>query len=233
MPVMHEIRRPQFEQSLDKVVIIPVGSTEQHGPHLPLGVDTYIAEGISEILAEKTGAIVAPAFSYGCKSKPLSGGGPLFKGTIDLNGTTMISLMYDVLCEFARDGIKKVFVNNAHFENQAFLDEAMDLATREFPELKCVQSNWWDVLDQKTTDEIFSDVPFPGWAHRDLSHDVPEARAREERSHPGGCHREGPPLLGVPAAPRHGSGVRGARVPEGFDPGEGEADCRQGNRGLP
>lgn len=164
MPVMHEIRRPQFEQSLDKVVIIPVGSTEQHGPHLPLGVDTYIAEGISEILAEKTGAIVAPAFSYGCKSKPLSGGGPLFNGTIDLNGTTMISLMYDVLCEFARDGIKKVFVNNAHFENQAFLDEAMDLATREFPELKCVQSNWWDVLDQKTTDEIFSDVPFPGWA---------------------------------------------------------------------
>ena len=71
MPVMHEIRRPQFEQSLDKVVIIPVGSTEQHGPHLPLGVDTYIAEGISEILAEKTGAIVAPAFSYGRKSKPL------------------------------------------------------------------------------------------------------------------------------------------------------------------
>ena len=40
----------------------------------------------------------------------------------------------------------------------------MDLATAQFPKLKVVQSNWWDVLDQKTVDEIFKDVPFPGWA---------------------------------------------------------------------
>ena len=40
----------------------------------------------------------------------------------------------------------------------------MNLATAQFPKLKVVQSNWWDVLDQKTVDEIFKDVPFPGWA---------------------------------------------------------------------
>ncbi|MGN0915509.1 MAG: creatininase [Succinivibrio sp.] len=164
MKIMHHMTRAEFENSADKVVILPVGSTEQHGPHLPLGVDTYIAEDISKLLSEKTGAIVAPALSYGYKSKPLSGGGPLFKGTIDLNGKTLIDLVCDILEEFARDGFNKIFINNAHFENQAFIEEAMALATDKYKDLKVVQSNWWDVLDQKTIDEIFSDVPFPGWA---------------------------------------------------------------------
>ncbi|MGN1280849.1 MAG: creatininase [Succinivibrio sp.] len=164
MKLMHQLTRSEFENDSKKIVIIPVGSTEQHGPHLPLGVDTYIADDIAKLLSEKTGAIVAPVLSYGYKSKPLSGGGPLFKGTIDLNGITLINLMYDILCEFARDGFNRIFINNAHFENQAFIEEAMDLATAQFKDLKVVQSNWWDVLDKKTVDEVFSDVPFPGWA---------------------------------------------------------------------
>ena len=164
MKLMHQLTRSEFENDSKKIVIIPVGSTEQHGPHLPLGVDTYIADDIAKFLSEKTGAIVAPVLSYGYKSKPLSGGGPLFKGTIDLNGITLINLMYDILCEFARDGFNRIFINNAHFENQAFIEEAMDLATAQFKDLKVVQSNWWDVLDKKTVDEVFSDVPFPGWA---------------------------------------------------------------------
>lgn len=164
MKIMHHMTRADFEKAQDNIVVLPVGSTEQHGPHLPLGVDSYIARGISEILSERTGAIVAPTLTYGYKSKPLSGGGPLFKGTIDLNGKTLINLVYDILCEFARDGYNKIFINNAHFENQAFIEEAMDLACQAFPKLKVVQSNWWDVLDNDTVNKVFSDVPFPGWA---------------------------------------------------------------------
>ena len=152
MNVMHNMTRLDFEAHQDAIVVIPVGSTEQHGPHLPLGVDSYIAQGISEILATKANVILAPTLTYGYKSKPLSGGGPLFKGTIDLNAKTLIDLVYDILCEFARDGYNKIFLNNAHFENQAYIEEAMDLATAQFPNLKVVQSNWWDVLDQKTVD---------------------------------------------------------------------------------
>ncbi len=94
----------------------------------------------------------------------MSGGGPLFKGTIDLKGKTLIDLVFDILCEFHADDFDKIFVNNAHFENQVFIDEAMDLACRQRPGLKVVQSNWWDVLDQATVDKVFSDVPFSGWA---------------------------------------------------------------------
>lgn len=164
MKIMHHLTRVEFENNSDKVVVLPIGSTEQHGPHLPLGVDSYIAEDIAKHLAKVTDIIIAPTITYGYKSKPLSGGGPLFKGTIDLNGETLIHLVTDILCEFARDGFNKIFIENAHFENQAFIEEAMDLATAKFPKLKVVQSNWWDVLDQKTVDEIFKDVPFPGWA---------------------------------------------------------------------
>ena len=164
MSIMHHLTRVEFENNSDKVVVLPIGSTEQHGPHLPLGVDSYIAEDIAKHLAKLTDIIIAPTITYGYKSKPLSGGGPLFKGTIDLNGETLIHLVTDILCEFARDGFNKIFIENAHFENQAFIEEAMDLATAQFPKLKVVQSNWWDVLDQKTVDEIFKDVPFPGWA---------------------------------------------------------------------
>ncbi len=164
MKIMHHLTRVEFENNSDKVVVLPIGSTEQHGPHLPLGVDYYIAEDIAKHLAKLTDIIIAPTITYGYKSKPLSGGGPLFKGTIDLNGETLIHLVTDILCEFARDGFNKIFIENAHFENQAFIEEAMDLATAQFPKLKVVQSNWWDVLDQKTVDEIFKDVPFPGWA---------------------------------------------------------------------
>ncbi len=73
MKDMHKLTRFEFEKESDNVVILPIGSTEQHGPHLPLGVDTYIAKDISEIFAKKCGAIVAPALAYGYKSKPLSG----------------------------------------------------------------------------------------------------------------------------------------------------------------
>ncbi len=114
---MHHMTRAEFEKSADKVVILPVGSTEQHGPHLPLGVDSYIAEGISELLAVRTKSVMAPVLTYGYKSKPLSGGGQLFKGTIDLKGKTLIDLVFDIFCEFHADDFDKIFVNNAHFEN--------------------------------------------------------------------------------------------------------------------
>jgi len=66
----------------DGILILPVGATEQHSPHLPLGVDTIIPETIALTLAERVGALVAPVLPYGYKSQPSSGGGPLFPGTM-------------------------------------------------------------------------------------------------------------------------------------------------------
>mgnify|MGYP000202142465 FL=1 len=90
---MAEMTWPQFAARKDKPVIVPIGSTEQHSQHLPLSTDAIIADRISLDLAKALDGTVMPTLSYGYKSKPLSGGGPLFPGTIDMNGTTVINQM--------------------------------------------------------------------------------------------------------------------------------------------
>lgn len=161
---MEQMTWREFEQAKERIVILPVGSTEQHGPHLPLSVDAVIARGISEQFARAVGGIVAPTLCYGYKSKPLSGGGPLFPGTLDLNGMTLISLSCDILEELIADGVTKIFINNAHFENEAFLLEAVDLVSRRHPHVTIAESNWWDVLPQPVIDVVFEGLSFPGWA---------------------------------------------------------------------
>lgn len=161
---MKDITWHEFEERKNNAVILPVGSTEQHSFHLPLCTDSAITEGISEKLAERINGLVMPTLCYGYKSKPMSGGGPLFPGTIDLQGRTLISLAEDILEELCLDGVKLIFVNNAHFENEAFLLEAIDIVSRRHPEVTILESNWWDVLPQSVIDKVFEDVPFPGWA---------------------------------------------------------------------
>lgn len=148
----------------DGIVVLPVGSTEQHGPHLPLSVDAIISEGLSEMVAREMGGAVAPTICYGYKSAPLSGGGPLFPGTLDLNGITLINLVHDVLEELVRDQVKKILIVNGHYENEAFVLEAVDLISRKYPDVKIIEASWWDQISQPVMDKVFDEVPFPGWA---------------------------------------------------------------------
>lgn len=155
----------EYAASRDHILIVPIGSTEQHGPHLPLSVDAILADRFAELLAEEVDGVIAPVLSYGYKSKPRSGGGPLFPGTIDLNGSTLQNLLLDLLLEFVADGYSRIFLMNAHFENEAFVEEAMDLASRQVGErARFVMSNWWDPVPQEQIDLLFDEVPFPGWA---------------------------------------------------------------------
>ena len=166
MSIMKHMTWYEFRDRKEKdVVILPVGSVEQHGPHLPLYTDTIISEGFAELLADQIHGIVMPPVNYGYKSQPTSGGGPLFPGTIDLNGTTLIALVKDILEELIRDGVKKILLINSHFENQAFLLEAIDLVSQTMPEgTKILLMSWWDFISQETIDSVFDEVEFPGWA---------------------------------------------------------------------
>lgn len=162
---MDHMTWPEFAARTSRPVIVPIGSTEQHAQHLPMGVDAMLAEFLSEDLAARIDGTVMPTLSYGYKSKPASGGGPLFPGTIDMNGATVIAQMHDVLAEIIADGFTSIVVMNAHFENEAFIVEAIDLVTRETGgKATIVETNWWDPLPQSVVDRVFDGLEFPGWA---------------------------------------------------------------------
>lgn len=162
---MGEMTWPEFAARKDKPVIVPIGSTEQHSQHLPMCVDALLAEHLATDLAEAVDGTVMPTIVYGYKSKPLSGGGPLFPGTIDMNGATVVAQMHDVLREIVDDGFTRIVVMNAHFENEAFIVEAIDLVTRETSgKATIIETNWWDPLPQDVVDQVFDGLTFPGWA---------------------------------------------------------------------
>ena len=77
-----ELNWMEYERRLREeapVVMLPVGSLEQHGPHLPLHCDSLIPTAICEGAAARIGGLVAPTISYGYKSQPKSGGGKYYR----------------------------------------------------------------------------------------------------------------------------------------------------------
>jgi len=146
-----------------RVVILPVGSLEQHGPHLPLNVDVVIPTSFAKLVAEKLEAMVLAPISYGYKSHPTSGGGQLFPGTTSLDGMTLIHLALDILRETYRHGGRRFLIMNGHYENVAFLTEAVELFIRGATDARVLIISWWDQVSDELVDEIFAEAGFPGW----------------------------------------------------------------------
>jgi creatinine amidohydrolase len=119
-------------------VVLPVGATEQHGPHLPLNTDCLIPVAIARETARRLPLVIAPPIRFGAKSRPLSGGGESFPGTISLSGHTLIDTLNEVLSAIARSGFTRLCLQNWHFENGGFLWEAADLTAKDHPDVRIV-----------------------------------------------------------------------------------------------
>lgn len=143
-----------------RIVILPVGSLEQHGPHLPLNVDVVIPTSLAKMVCEELDAMVLPPIAYGYKAE---GGGQLFPGTTSLDGTTLINLTLDILRETYRHGGRRFLVLNGHYENVAFLTEAVQLFLRDADGTRVVILSWWDQVSDEMVDELFAEAGFPGW----------------------------------------------------------------------
>jgi creatinine amidohydrolase len=108
-------------------VVLPMGSTEQHGPHLPLNTDCIIPVAIALEAARVVPLVVAPPVRFGAMSRSLSGGGEGFPGTLSLRAATLIETIHEVLLGLAKSGFRKLCLLNWHYENAAYLWEAADL----------------------------------------------------------------------------------------------------------
>ncbi|MEZ4280026.1 MAG: creatininase family protein [Myxococcota bacterium] len=118
--VLEEAVWPELERSIAagrRTAIVALGSIEQHGPHLPLATDRWIAEALAKGLAERVGdAIAVPAIPFGCASEHLD-----FPGTLHVEPETLEATLDDLLASLRRHGFERAFVFSAHGGNAAAL----------------------------------------------------------------------------------------------------------------
>jgi len=98
-------------------VIVPVGATEQHGPHLPLAVDTLLGNAVALAVSAVTGVPVIPPLCYGVSASHGD-----FAGTISLRPETMIRVVEDVADSLYERGIRQFILLNGHIWNNGALD---------------------------------------------------------------------------------------------------------------
>ncbi|WP_181701510.1 creatininase [Chthonobacter albigriseus] len=168
--MMGEMTWPDYKSRVEKgaIVLVPFGSTEQHGYHMCLGTDSLLPTAVSRAVAEQIDAIVAPAVNYGARSQPKSGGGNHYIGTTSLSGVTLIHLVRDMIVEFARHGVRRLVLMNGHMENGPFLAEGVDVAMRELKlegitDMTILKLDYYEFTSEETLKIVFPDG-FPGWA---------------------------------------------------------------------
>lgn len=116
------------EQKLETggIVIIPIGSVEQHGYHLPLGTDTYVAQMIAEDAAKITGAIVTPPLWFGWSPHHM-----VLPGTITIRPEVLIEYTYDIISSLKEHDFKKIILINGHrIVNISWMQIAAERAQR-------------------------------------------------------------------------------------------------------
>ncbi len=146
----------------NRIVVLPLGALEQHGPHLPLNVDIVIPRRIALMVDAEIESIVLPVIAYGYKPLP-GGGGQEYPGTTSLDGSTLINIILDILrCTFVHGG-RKFMILNGHYENVAFATEAVELFLREHEDARVLIVSWWDLVSEEILNEVFEGVGFPGW----------------------------------------------------------------------
>lgn len=145
---------PEITETVDlgKVCILPCGAIEQHGPHLPLDVDTVcptrIAGGAGERIPDKI--LVLPPVCYGYTGHVMD-----FPGTINNDFEHFMHHVLDVTKSLAYHGFKKIVLLNGHGSNMPNLDLVARRTNLE-TDAECVLCAWWNLL---TVDKAF----LPNW----------------------------------------------------------------------
>ena len=149
----------RFDSAPKLVAILPVGSVERHGDHLPLGTDTLEAETVASMVSEKMGAHLFPPVWYGSSLSLRR-----FGGTIDVEPNSLHSYVKSIIREILRNGYLLVVVINGHGGNSYILREVAREVASEFRERAIMVIDWWKDVGQKVRETLFES---PGHAGED------------------------------------------------------------------
>jgi len=126
---LHEMNWTEAKEYFlrNDIVLLPVGSNEQHGPQNPLGTDHLIAKAIAEETAERTGVVCLQAIPFGVSSNHKQ-----FWGTIYISPMTFKNYVKEVCMTLGYYGVKKIVIINGHGGNlEALMEMARELRERE------------------------------------------------------------------------------------------------------
>jgi creatinine amidohydrolase len=123
-----ELTQPEIAAQLRRnpFVILPCGSVEQHGPHLPTGTDTFAAIVIAHAVAERMDALVLPATPFGVTPMHMP-----YEGTVTLTPDTYMRVQVETCVSTARHGAKYLLILNWHEGNIPSLAIAAEALHRE------------------------------------------------------------------------------------------------------
>jgi creatinine amidohydrolase len=151
---LHLSSWPEIDAYLatSKAILIPIGSTEQHGPNGLLGTDALCPEIIGRRAGDEGGILVGPTFNVGQAQHHMA-----FSGTITLRPSTMIATMFDWAQSLARHGFERLYWLNGHGGNVATINAAFSeiyhgvtfgkdqTPGSNKPPVRCMLRNWWEL----------------------------------------------------------------------------------------
>ncbi|NNE71995.1 MAG: creatininase family protein [Rhodothermales bacterium] len=154
-----EMSWPEASERLKEVsvALLPVGAIEQHGPHLPLDVDTFDAEYLCRAVAARSPdpkPLVLPTVPYG-----VSYHHDEFPGTLSISNNTLSALIYDIGMSAARNGITKLLIVNGHGGNSPTLNHAAQMINRDARIFVAVDTG------ESSDEEIYRHVVTPNDVH--------------------------------------------------------------------
>ena len=141
------IIRDQFDPDLRKMIkkkkqiaIIPVGSIEQHGPHLPISTDSDIVTEISLQLSDKINGVLLPTINYGISDEHF----PFFN--LSIKKSTLLRILEDICESLIKNGIFKILIINGHYGN---LDSLKRFERKQKKNRKIKVVSYWKYMDRE------------------------------------------------------------------------------------
>jgi creatinine amidohydrolase len=164
--LLHHAAWPEVEAYLTRStgILMPIGSTEQHGPNGLVGTDAICAEVVAKAVGESCEALVGPTISVGMAVHHMT-----FPGSMTLRPSTLIQVIHDYVLSLARHGFRRFFFLNGHggniatvqaafYEIYAAAEGALGTAPSRHGEIRCKLVNWWESpAAAKLFKEMFGD----------------------------------------------------------------------------
>lgn len=141
------------EEVTRRVLVLPVGAVDGHGPHLPLSTDTVISSYMADALASHLDVLRLPAVPYGQRTDPPASGGQ-FPGVTSLRASTLTSVVLDILRASYQHGARRFLILDSHMANVGPVREAVYLFHDTAPEARVVVAAWWDLVSEGSRNEI-------------------------------------------------------------------------------